>query len=225
MAKMTSGRAEPVDLRTKAILLACAVIAYVSGYWPNRLVLQQGMKALGNPAYEGFAGAFLPHLLLYSTLPALLCALMWVVLSRKRMMMSMPFGNIRDSLSIGVATGIATLVVLLAMVWAIMPEGTIHWIAPQPWKIAGNIFSNFYEEYIFRGFILLALMRVIGFWPAAILSSVMWAGMHTQYPFAFQAFIAFAGTFFAWAGRRARSLWAPYTAHMTLDLIADCLIG
>lgn len=225
MTKIAAPGRKSTDIRTKTILLVSALIAYGSGFWPNNLVLRYGGKALGYPKYEGFVGAFLPHLLLYSTLAALVSAILWWVLSRQRLMMPMPLGNFRASLPIGIAAGLLSLILLLALAWATMPAGTIHWIDPQPWKIAGNIFSNFFEEFIFRGFILIALMAVIGFWPAAIVSSVMWAALHTQYPLEFQAFIAFSGVLWAWAGRCVRSLWAPYTAHMTLDIIADCLIG
>ena len=225
MAQATESGRESIDIRTKVILLVCALLAYGSGFWPNDVVLGYGMEALGYPKYEGFAGAFLPHLLLYSTLAALVSALLWWALSRNRLMPPPQLGNVRASLPIGIAMGLLSLVLLLALAWATMPPGTIHWIDPQPWKIAGNIFSNFFEEFIFRGFILVALMAMFGFWPAAVVSSVMWAAMHTQYPLELQAFIAVSGVLWAWAGRRARSLWAPYTAHMTLDLLGDCLVG
>jgi membrane protease YdiL (CAAX protease family) len=225
MATATATGELPTDLKAKVTLRVCALVAYASGFWPNSLVLKYGGKALGYPPYQGFVGAFLPHLLLYSTLPALICAILWWVLSRNRLIMPIPLGNVRASLPIGLAVGLLSVLLTLVLAWAIMPAGTIHWIDPQPWKIAGNIFSNFFEEFIFRGFILIALAAVIGFWPAAIASSVMWAAMHTQYPIEFQALIAFSGVLWGWAGRRVRSLWAPYTAHMTLDLIADCLIG
>jgi len=225
MMTATRARDKPIDIQTTFVLLACVALAFVSGFWPNSLILKYGIEALGYPPYQGFTGAFLPHLLLYSTLPALVCAILWLILSKRGLLMPMPLGNVRTSIPIGIAVGLVSLAMLLLLAWATMPAGTIHWIEPQPWKIAGNVFSNFFEEFIFRGFILLALMTVIGFWPAAVVSSVLWAGMHTQYPPEFQAFIAVSGILWAWAGRRVRSLWAPYTAHMTLDLIADCLIG
>jgi len=102
---------------------------------------------------------------------------------------------------------------------------TVHWIDPVPWKIAGNIFSNFYEEFIFRGFMLTALAAAIGFWPAAIVSSAMWGFTHNQYPLSLQALIAAIGIYWSYLTRRARSLWTPYSAHMVLDIVGDSLIG
>jgi hypothetical protein len=38
-----------------------------------------------------------------------------------------------------------------------MDSPTVCELAPVPWKIAGNVFSNFYEEFVYRGFMLVAL--------------------------------------------------------------------
>jgi membrane protease YdiL (CAAX protease family) len=135
------------------------------------------------------------------------------------------FGNLRASIVLGIAGGLVALALTLAVVWVTMPGGTVHWIAPDAWKIAGNVFSNFFEEFVFRGFILTALRSVAGFWPAAIVSSALWAVLHTQYPFVLQAGIFVVGIGFCWLAQRARSLLAPYFAHEVLDLIGDSLIG
>ena len=114
---------------------------------------------------------------------------------------------------------------LSLLVWVAFPAGSIGWINPDPWKIAGNLFSNFYEEFLFRGFILVALTAVFGFWPAAVLSSVMWAATHTQYPLSLQAMIALTGLLFAFIAMRCKSLLAPYVGHTVIDVIGDSLIG
>jgi membrane protease YdiL (CAAX protease family) len=81
--------------------------------------------------------------------------------------------------------------------------------------------SNFFEEYAYRGFILVALTAALGFWPAAILSSLAFAASHTQYPLSLQAMIVVVAFLWAWAGKQAGGLLAPYTAHMTLDWLID----
>jgi membrane protease YdiL (CAAX protease family) len=83
---------------------------------------------------------------------------------------------------------------------------------------------NFYEEYVYRGFILAALAAALGFWPAAILSSIMFGATHTQYPLVLQGMIAALAVIWAWAGQRGGGLVAPYTAHMALDWILDPVI-
>lgn len=80
---------------------------------------------------------------------------------------------------------------------------------------------KFFEELICRGFLLAALAAALGFWPAAILSSIAFGAVHTQFPFAIQVLVGVAG--FAWClvAARAKSLLAPYISHMTLDWLID----
>jgi len=101
----------------------------------------------------------------------------------------------------------------------------IRWIDPDPWSLAGNVFSNFYEEFIFRGFLLAALAAVIGFWPAAGVTSALWAATHTQYPLSLQLTIFATGMLLAWVVQSARTIWAPYGAHMVMDVVLDSLVG
>ena len=215
----------PVDLRAQALILACVLAVYASNFWPGRMVLRLGSNALGNPPYEGLVGIFLPHLLLYSTLMALVSAVVWWVLARGRVLPPPQFGNLATAVVAGAIGGIVALALTLTVVWVTLPAGTIHWIPPSPWKIAGNLFSNFFEEFVFRGFLLVALRRLAGFWLAAVVSSAMWALLHTQYPLILQASILVVGVGFCWLAVRMRSLWAPYVAHEVLDLLGDSLIG
>jgi membrane protease YdiL (CAAX protease family) len=225
MATLT-GRSKPnATIADKAMILLAVVIAYGSGFWPGRLVLRGGLNSLGNPEYVGFRGIFLPHLLLYTTLMAAVSAILWWALVLAKILPPPKFGNIRASAALGLVGGIAGLALTLLVVLVALRAGTIHWIAPDPWKIAGNIFSNFYEEFVFRGFVLVALRRVAGFWPAALVSSAMWAFTHVQYPMVIQLTILAVGVAFCWIMQRARSLWAPYFAHEVLDVIGDSLIG
>jgi membrane protease YdiL (CAAX protease family) len=209
----------------KAMLMVAAAVAFASLSWPNSLILKTGLEALGNPPYAGFKGAFLPHLLLYSTLGAGISALLWWLFVRAGLLAPPQLRGSGRIILLGVVGGILSLAVTLAVAWAIFPAGAIHWIDPVPWKIAGNLFSNFFEEFIFRGFILAALQPVAGFWVAALASSALWAVTHTQYPLAGQLLIFVIGVGYCWLLREAGSLWAPYTAHMVLDLMADSLIG
>jgi membrane protease YdiL (CAAX protease family) len=214
-----------LPLNHKLLVLLAVALAYASNFWPNRALLGIGLKWLGYPAYEGFAGIFLPHLLLYSTLMALVSGLLWWALVRAGMLPPPRFGDPKRSLILGAAGGLLALAVSLLAVWTVLPAGTIRWIDPNGWKIAGNLFSNFFEEFIFRGFILVGLRAVAGFWPAAIISAALWALLHTQFPALLQGAIFLVGIGFAWLARSAHSLWAPYVAHEVLDILGDSLIG
>jgi membrane protease YdiL (CAAX protease family) len=218
--------AAPVTLGRRLFLIASAIAVYALQFGPSTQVRNAGLAALGTPAYVGFTGIFLPHLLLYSTLTAAAATLAWFAWMRTRAVpaprLSAPTAR---QLAWGVGGGIVALAVTLVFVHLAFPPGTLHWIDPAPWKIAGNVFSNFYEEFIYRGFMLVVLRAAVGFWPAAIVSSAMWGVTHDQYPLSLQGLITATGLFFCWLVRRTESLWTPYVSHMVLDVVADSLVG
>jgi membrane protease YdiL (CAAX protease family) len=210
----------------RLLLIISVVAVYAGNFWPSKQVSSAGLIALGNPEYVGFKGIFLPHLLLYSTLTALIAALFWFAFIQARILAAPQLGApTARQLGAGAVGGIVALIASVVFVYFLFPSGTVHWIDPVPWKIAGNIFSNFYEEFVYRGFVLVALGAAIGFWPAAIIASAMWAYTHDQYPLSLQALIMAVGIYFSWLTRKARSLWTPYASHMVLDIVGDSLIG
>jgi membrane protease YdiL (CAAX protease family) len=121
----------------------------------------------------------------------------------------------------GFGVGLVSIAILVAFFFAIGQADAFHAPRVNPWIATANVFSNFYEEYIFRGFILVALTAALGFWPAAVLSSLAFGATHTQYPLSLQALIVALALLWAWAGKRSGGLLAPYTAHMTLDWLID----
>ncbi len=225
MADDSTGSVAPATLGDKAVILACAALAYATRFQPSDLIHGIGQHALGDPPYRGFVGMFLPHLLLYSTLTAAACAVLWLLLARFKRLPPIPLGRGCATLRWAIAGGLSALGLTLAVVAAMSPPGTIHWIGLNGWSVAGNLFSNFFEEFIYRGFLLTALTAVFGFWPAAVVSSALWGFGHQQYPYWLQTLIAVVGVSWCWIARRARTLWAPYGAHMLLDTVADCLVG
>jgi membrane protease YdiL (CAAX protease family) len=215
-----------LTLVQRALLIISAAAVYAVKFWPSMQVTNAGLIALGRPKYVGFTGIFLPHLLLYSTLTACVAALLWFTFVRARILPAPRLGPpTARQLGAGVVGGIVALVATVVFVYVLFPPGTVHWIDPVLWKIAGNVFSNFYEEFVYRGFMLVALGAAIGFWPAAIISSAMWGYTHSQYPLSLQALIMAVGVYFSWLVRKAQSLWTPYASHMVIDIVGDSLIG
>jgi membrane protease YdiL (CAAX protease family) len=214
-----------LSLDERTIVLACVLVAYASSLWPEHWILSHGLAWLGYPPYAGFRGKFLPHALLYSTLTAVISAILWLILSWRKLLPPIALGRGKRVLPYGMLGAIIAMTAIVVLVLVTPALGKLHWIGIDPWGMAGNLFSNFYEEFIFRGFILAGLTAVIGFWPAAIVSSALWAAQHTQYPLSFQATICGIGIVWCWIRDRARTLWAPYLSHEIMDTVLDAVIG
>jgi len=77
-----------------------------------------------------------------------------------------------------------------------------------------------YEEFAFRGYVQFTLARGIGFWPAAILLSIMFGARHLGNPGETPVGIAgivFAGIFWCFTLRRTGNLWFGVGMHATFD--------
>lgn len=219
-----SGQARAPNWRANALVLAAVAITYASSFWPTPELRDFVLTRLHLTSYEGW-GILVPHVLLYTTVMAALAAAFWYAFARAGWLPDPPLGNLRRALVPGLVAGIVALLVSIATAFLFFPPGMVHWIDPDPWKIAGNIFSNFYEEFVWRGFLLFGLRKLIGFWPAAVVSAASWAVFHTQYPLSGQLLIFAVGVGFAWLVRKTNSLWAPYVAHEVLDIVGDSLVG
>lgn len=201
-------------------MLLAAAVAYAVNFWPNPLLRDAVLNAFGDPPYRG-VWRLIPHLFLYTTLQALVCLVLWSVFVRAGWLPKLQLSLRWRTFVWGLAVGLASVAVMVAFFYVTGQAGAFH--APQvdPWNAFANVFSNFFEEYVYRGFILVALTAALGFWPAAILSSIMFGATHQQYPLVLQAMIAALAVVWAWAGKRGGGLLAPYTAHMTLDWLMD----
>jgi len=209
-----------MNLVQRSTLIAAAAAAYIIGFWPTWAIRDAVLGAFDNPAYEG-VWILIPHVFLYSTLPALFCLVAWIVLARAGWMPGLRFSAGWRTFGWGLGAGLVSIAVLVAFFFATGQAGAFHAPRADPWIATANIFSNFYEELTFRGFILVALTAALGFWPAAILSSLAFGATHAQYPLMLQGLIAVLALLWAWAGKQGGGLLAPYTAHMTLDWLID----
>ena len=82
------------------------------------------------------------------------------------------------------------------------------------------LFVGLFEEFFFRGYALFTLTTGIGFWPAAILCSVVFGYVHHSNPGetwvgAFAA--GFVGLIFCLLLRRTGDLWMPIGFHASWD--------
>lgn len=204
----------------RALLLMLAAGVFVIGLWPTWYVRDAVLNAFGAPAYQG-VWILIPHALLYSTLCGLAALALWLGLARAHWVSRPSFAFNGGVAAWGVLGGLVVIAITVVALYALGHGGAFH--APQvdPWLMAGNAFSNFFEELIFRGFLLTALAAALGFWPAAILSSIAFGAVHTQFPFEIQVLVGVAGLVWCLVAARASSLLAPYISHMTLDWLVD----
>lgn len=214
-------------MKRRALVLLCAVAAYATYFAPSSR-LRDGVRTLcGCPAYAG-PWLALEHLLLDSTLTALSCATVWTLLARAGWMPpladTLRLARPRRILFWGVVGGLSALAAGIGMMAIAAPE-ELGYIPPSGWKILGNLFSNFYEELIYRAFLVTALEVALGsFWAAAALSSFAFGYAHAQYPVPLRALIGASGLLWCWTRRRTGSLWTPYLSHELLDVIGDSLV-
>ena len=74
------------------------------------------------------------------------------------------------------------------------------------------------EEVVFRGLLFGRLRETLRFWPAAILSALLFAGFHGNIV---QGIYAFGGgLLMAWSYDRYHSLKAPYCIHLISNLLS-----
>ena len=71
------------------------------------------------------------------------------------------------------------------------------------------------EETLFRGYLLQGLAHRMPFWPAAVITSAVFALAHVWWQLYVPIFVL--GLAFAWLFWRTGSLWAPIAAHATIN--------
>lgn len=103
----------------------------------------------------------------------------------------------------------------------------IESIGTRPWQLVLTItalvvLAPLGEELLFRGLLLRALARRLRFWPAAIVSSLLFASAHADAYLLWPRAIALVltGLALAWIYRR-RGYWASVAAHATVNTIAS----
>ncbi len=98
--------------------------------------------------------------------------------------------------------------------------GTVPWQAALT-VIALVVLAPLGEELLFRGLLLRALVMRLPFWPAALISSLVFALAHADAYLIWPRSIALVGTGLALAWLyRWRGYWASVIAHATVNAVA-----
>lgn len=78
--------------------------------------------------------------------------------------------------------------------------------------IFGGVIVPFAEELFFRGVLYLWLRQRFGYWPALLVSSILFGALHGEISIGVAA--AVLGMVLAWAYERSQSLWPPVIIHV-----------
>jgi membrane protease YdiL (CAAX protease family) len=127
----------------------------------------------------------------------------------------------------GMAWGLGTVVVLFL---ALRVEGVFSFgpLALHGWPIMGYaalwalgaLLVGFSEELVFRGYVQATLTTGMRFWPAAVISSIIFGAAHVMNP-GMRAVVgvsaAVFGFFFCLTLRRTGSLWFAIGMHTAVD--------
>ena len=99
----------------------------------------------------------------------------------------------------------------------------IHGASLVKWTIfwaALFVIVGFFEEYAFRGYAQFALTKAFGFWPAAIVTSLIFGAVHIANPgesWPGIAGVVVVGIFWCFTLRRTGSLWFAFGMHAAFD--------
>lgn len=88
----------------------------------------------------------------------------------------------------------------------------------------GNVFSNFYEEYIFRGTLLAILMKYLGNKPVAItVSALVFCQGHLHFPLPLLLVVFLSALLWGAMVLRYQSVWPAWLSHCVMDFISDSI--
>jgi membrane protease YdiL (CAAX protease family) len=94
---------------------------------------------------------------------------------------------------------------------------------------ATMIVLGFFEEYLFRGYALVSLGSGMGFWPAAVLLSAIFGGVHyftkPMESVTDALSVGLIGLFLCLSFRHTGSLWFAAGFHAAFDFVALPLLG
>jgi len=100
--------------------------------------------------------------------------------------------------------------------------------SPYWWAVvvAAVVLAPLSEEITFRGFLLSALAKSrLGFWPAALISSALWTGLHAGYSWPGLVSVFLAGIGLSWIMLRTGSMRAVVVAHGVANAFSLTMIS
>jgi membrane protease YdiL (CAAX protease family) len=209
---------------SRLALLSLGAAAF-SAWWWDRPIRRWVRAVAGHPRREG-AWLTFEHVFLQTTVVAATCALAWVLAARRGWMPPIADAfRLEDGRRFARWTALATAAVLVIGAAALSASGQ----APSPhvpdgWDVLGNLFSNFYEDLVFFGFVFGVLAKVTGSTPVAIaVTAALFGVLHTQYPLGLRAAIAVNAGIGGVARVKTRTVWSAWVVHTVSDVVLDAI--
>ena len=226
----------------KRILFVALLIAALAAWWVGDHVITPWLERV--TGYDRIQNRHLSVLLghwVFGQLPrVLLCVAVWLVGTRQGLMppLRQAFGS-GGALRRVVVTGLFAAVILLVVTIAIgaAADGTFGFHPYVP-KMAGDLVSNMYEELVYRGLLFSTFYGVataarfpltgplsrVGLVVGTIGSCAVFGIGHEQYEPALRVVVGVVAVVFVYPWVAARSLWAPWIAHMLGDIVGDTIL-
>lgn len=166
---------------------------------------------------------WLDHILFMLTAMLVICVLLaWRLVGLKGLGLSRPNDGKAWTVALISGIGISSFIGL-----ALIAAGVFQLqFQPSPLGMLGNLFSNFYEELIFRGAILAILRKYLkSDHLAAIGSSLVFAQGHMSYPLPVLLLVFLAGLFWSYMTLRHKSIYPAYASHCITDWLSDTIFA
>lgn len=204
-----------------AVLVAFVALVVVAGILDATSISDDGAEAILNFGTSLLLLVF--GVLLWRRLPA----------HERRLVVALKH-SARGAIGLGVTIGVGLVIgagTIILIGSAIDPVvdrrlDDVEEITGTGWMIALSVFAVVVlaplgEELLFRGLLLRGMVRRLRFWPAAAITSLLFAAAHADsyllWPRAVSLFLT--GLVLAWL-YRWRGYWASVTAHATVNVAA-----
>jgi membrane protease YdiL (CAAX protease family) len=122
--------------------------------------------------------------------------------------------------------GAGSGVLLVAFIGASLAIiGALKWkFEPNFLLMLGNVFSNFYEEFIYRGALLAILVKYVGNKSVAVVvTALVFCQGHLHFPLPLLSVVFLAGVMWGAMVLRYQSLWPAWVSHCVMDFVADSI--
>lgn len=144
-------------------------------------------------------------------------------------------GNRVRDLTIGVASGLAVMALLVGLI-AAFQGASVHLTSSSSGAVASHglgylvvfVLVAICEEGLLRGYLLVALSQAISFWPAAVISSAVFALLHAPHEgesLSGLSHVILSGLVLAYSLWRSGSLWFAWGWHAAWDFTETFVFG